>query len=486
MSASSSPPSRTAPSSGDPSTLRIGRRRLLGLGATALGAFTLLPPLRRATGNADCRTPPLVITLRAGGGWDPTYCCDPIVDDPRFTPFTAADVLQAEGIRYAPFDVDDGTRTPYRVNGQDFFAKHAGRMVVVNGVDHETVAHDVGSRVSMSGSSRLGLPTLSGLVAGIAGRSLPLAYLVSGGYASAQSMVPLIRVAGGDTLRQILIPNGMGSRADDPVHEAEVESLIAAARWERDARLAPDLPSAAHTVAQIRNSRGAALDERFRTLLDGLEATAVDSENDAVQTASAILAAMRAGACAAAHLTYNGVGSQFDTHDRDHGSLDPRAGHRPALAQLFEAADYLLDTVEGDEVLGERGLVLVIGSEFGRTVFNPDRGKDHWNIGSTIVMTAGAAADRMEPGRAVGWTGATTPDGTRINGAYGYKVKVVSGELTRVDDEDDPDAFRLTAKHVHVAIRDMLDLCDDHLPDSPLTTFRVPDVSPEPLPLFRS
>jgi len=463
------------------------RRTFLLNGAAAVGALTL-GDFRRARGNdGPCAAPPFCITLRAGGGWDPTLFCDPKPGDDRFSIFDADDLLTVGDFTYAPYEVDGGVPVPYAYGGQDFFQKHFSRMVVLNGIDHLTVAHDVGHRSAMSGTTREGLPSVSGLVAGIAGRGLAMPFLVRGGYASAAGMVPLTRMAGGRTLQQILQPEMMGRRADDPAHEPEILELVRAARFERDRRQSFALPRAERTRLGFLASRGAESEAQIARFRETLTDEMIDTDNDAVTAASGIAAAMKAGICVAGHVTFSGVGSQFDSHSGSHNSLSPQDGHRPAVWQLLEAADYLADTFENDPVLAERGLVLLVGSEFGRTVYNDARGKDHWNIGSFLVLVSGAARERFELGRVVGLTSTVGPRGQAdVKGAHSLKAKLVSGALEYTDDEDDPDAVRLNVGHVHVALRHAMGLCDDGLLDQPLTRYAVPDVQPTPLPLFRS
>ena len=69
----------------------------------------------------------------------------------------------------------------------------------------------------------------------------------------------------------------------------------------------------------------------------------------------------------------------FDTHDNHDED------HKWLLDNLTRGVDYLWEYAETHEVADR--LVVVIGSDFGRTNFyNSQRGKDHWPIGSYIIM----------------------------------------------------------------------------------------------------
>ena len=85
--------------------------------------------------------------------------------------------------------------------------------------------------------------------------------------------------------------------------------------------------------------------------------------------------AFKTGVAVSADLYLGG----FDTHanhDRDHEWL---------LGNLTGGVDYLWDYAEAHGVADR--LVVVMGSDFGRTNFyNAQSGKDHWPIGSFIIM----------------------------------------------------------------------------------------------------
>lgn len=91
------------------------------------------------------------------------------------------------------------------------------------------------------------------------------------------------------------------------------------------------------------------------------------------------LLAFKAGVSIAADLFEGGYDTHQD-HDTDHPVL---------LANSTDAIDYLWTKAE-ELGLADR-IVLVIGSDFGRTpFFNSSEGKDHWPIGSTIIMEKNA------------------------------------------------------------------------------------------------
>jgi len=450
--------------------MKLDRRRFFLLSGAATA--TCLVDLKGSAEaqQASCNAAlPFVITVQASGAWDPTFLIDPVADDAGFTPFSASQISSVGAIRYAPYTNDAGVVTPYTVGAtaQDFFAKHAARMLVFNGIDNATVSHDVGPRVAFTGSTRDGQPTLSGLVAGLQGQELPLAMFVAGGYGSTGGLVPVTRGGSLQLLQGLANPNR------DSVHTEAVNDLVRAANRERDARIIArsTLPRTRLAFEQILGARSGALEDRFREIADVLSAAGGGRGGGGLaDTAAGVLALMRAGATAAAHLSTGG----FDTHD-NHDDLNN--GQRPALRRLLEGLDYIIDNAAADPTLSARGVVVVVGSDFGRTKYNDGGGKDHWPITSMMAFGIGAAEAKVGGGRVVG---GTLPTGR--NGVTALPVKVANGRVETAE-EGDPAAFKLTPAHVHHSLRAALGLCETGAANDPLRRFSLNVVPQEPLPL---
>ena len=119
------------------------------------------------------------------------------------------------------------------------------------------------------------------------------------------------------------------------------------------------------------------------------------------------------------------------------GGFDTHAHHDPdhewLLGNLTDAVDYLWEYAEEHGVADR--MVVVIGSDFGRTNFyNAGSGKDHWPIGSYIVMEK----DQPWTGRAVGET-----DGLH----FARRMN------PRTLERDDRNGTIIYPKHVHKALR---------------------------------
>ena len=133
--------------------------------------------------------------------------------------------------------------------------------------------------------------------------------------------------------------------------------------------------------------------------------------------------AFKTGVAVSADLWLGG----FDTH----ATHDP--DHEWLLGNLTDSVDHLWEYAEEHGVADR--MVVVIGSDFGRTNFyNAGAGKDHWPIGSFIVMEK----DQPWTGRAVGET-----DGLH------FAQRINPRTLQR----DDRSGTIIYPKHVHKALR---------------------------------
>lgn len=156
-----------------------------------------------------------------------------------------------------------------------------------------------------------------------------------------------------------------------------------------------------------------------------LTTNVISSLHQQVQLA---LLAFKAGVSVSADLFERG----FDTHakhDTDHPLL---------LGNATDAIDYLWTYAE--ELGLANRLVLVIGTDFGRTpYFNASNGKDHWPIGSTVVMEKNAAF------------------GNRVAGLTDEGHNALKLDTTTLK-EDKVNGVLIRPAHVHKALRQYLGL----------------------------
>ena len=119
------------------------------------------------------------------------------------------------------------------------------------------------------------------------------------------------------------------------------------------------------------------------------------------------------------------------------GGFDTHANHDPLHEWLFgnltDSVDYLWEYAEEHGVADR--MVVVIGSDFGRTNFyNAQDGKDHWPIGSYIVM------EKNQP-----WTGRAVGETDGLHFAYRIDPRTLR--------RDDGGGTIIYPKHVHKALR---------------------------------
>ena len=117
----------------------------------------------------------------------------------------------------------------------------------------------------------------------------------------------------------------------------------------------------------------------------------------------------------------------FDTHK------DNDAEQRKALIPFLQRVDSFMEYAD---TLGIRErIVVVLGSEFSRTPkYNSGRGKDHWSVGSMMMMGPGIRGNRVL---------GKTDEGQR-------SLKVDPTTLTFSEAQD---AIALKPEHIHHALR---------------------------------
>ena len=385
---------------------------LLGL-VGALGGFRL--PLVQAQEH----TGRVFVFVQADGGWDPTSFCDPKENTPGEPVINhwaeQARTRQAGSIPYAPF-----------ADNVAFFSKYYSRMLVINGVDAQTNSHTTGIVHNWSGRTSEGYPSMTALLAAAYGGNLPAAYLSFGGFAYPAGVARPTRLDSPDRIRAIASP--ADSQTETPYFNA--------ADWQA-------LEDYSHvTAGRLTVAPGLLPSERERRrgyqsalMSEGLQefAAAVPQNYRGsplrLQVELAVLA-FKTRVAVSADLWVPG----FDTH----ASHDDRS--RPLLTELTQAVDYLWDFAERHEIADR--LFVVIGSDFGRTnAYNAEDGKDHWPIGSYVIM------EKNQPwtNRAVGETD-----------ALHFAQRVSPTTLER----DDARGTIIYPKHVHKALRRYLGVDD--------------------------
>ncbi len=403
------------------------RREFIQSLAIATGAAATAGPFNRLWAAPGDYSGRLVLVLQAEGGWDVTSLCDPKTNVPgelEINNWANSNEVQVAGnIPYAPF-----------ANNQALFSKYHQDMLVINGVDAQTNSHSTGILHNWSGRNAAGYPTITAMHSANASPDLPLAYINFGGFADAARLIRYNRLDDVYGLYEILQPNINTWDNANIRLGSEVNRIQAAQQAAMQRRLQSDTltPRQRDNIMAYMNARSTA--DALARFVDVLPPSPEDfqepfelhpdiGETDILRQAQLAILAFESGVASAADLLLLG----HDTHQRHD------VQHVTLFSALERAIDYIW-TYANERGVADR-LTLVIGSDFSRTPhYNADNGKDHWPIGSYIIMEQGAAWGN----RVVGQT-----DG----GHNAFKIN--PSTLQR----DDNNGTIIYPKHVHKALR---------------------------------
>jgi len=398
--------------------MKMKRREFLKLMSVTGAASTL--PLSLAMQQAHAAYPytgTLVFNVHAGGAWDTSSFCDPKQRTDVNNWANNSNAQAAGNLRYAPF-----------ADNASFFNKYYQDMLVINGVDGQTNAHSAGVRHQLTGTLGSGFPTTEGLFSSIMGDGLPLAYMGQGALTETSGGLIKYSRAGAGRIRDVSKPNTrfgntlfFSPNALDLIRQTHVERA--------NERLAEDLlPKVKEKIAELRDSQASA--DKLNAFGDSLPNNFDNSDllgnNDyRVQLAHVALHAMSQGVSCSAAVESGG----FDTHD-DHDNR-----HEPALARLTRLVDYIWTKAASYGI--ENRLLVVITSDFARTPFyNGGAGKDHWSIGSVVVMK-----------KNVNWT-------NRVVGITNGTQDVIKINPTTL--QEDSNGVTIEPKDVHNMLRQLV------------------------------
>jgi hypothetical protein len=324
-----------------------------------------------------------LITVQAQGGWDVSSLCDPKMNVPgeaQINHWAINDETRTAGnIQYAPF----GTN-------QNFFEKYHNDMLVINGIDAQTNSHTAGVVHNWSGRISNGFPSLTALYASANAPDLPISYINNGGYAETAGIARYTRLDDPNSIKNIVEPNKTVWNPDESWNPERDWDLINSTRStmmnERlnknsltfRERLALGNYKSSLENASILNDFNRELSSAGE-LEEGIEKT--NFWSSLKRQAQLALIAMKSGVAVSADLT---VGGQFDSHqfhDRDQGE---------SLEVTTDGLDFLWQYAEQLGIADR--LVVVVMSDFARTpYYNETEGKDHWPVGSAIIMEHGAS-----------------------------------------------------------------------------------------------
>jgi hypothetical protein len=371
--------------------------------------WTLLPSAAHAQAVYNGR---ILINIHADGGIDQSSWTDPRQADATINNYAAAGT---------PVNVSGNIRSAPMGNNKAFFDAHFRQMLVINGVHSETNGHDEGTRAHATGRLDMGYPNLSELFAFTYGTGMPMPWLNNGGFRISAGLVPPTAVPDANALRALTQPNA-ASGTNDFMKQADINRVqMARAERMKAMQARTDLLPRSRTVVEefVGSSDSRALLQRV--------AAVTPATFDAFTSAHIGLIAGVAGITSTIQLSSGG----FDGHS----NIDN--AYANALPRLTNLVDYIWQK-SADLGIANR-VFLRIYSEFGRTALNTGNGKDHWEVGTQLLMEANPT-----------W-------GNRVFGASGpkhqaLKINTASGAV------DATAGFVMKPRHIHAALRKYLSI----------------------------
>ena len=411
--------------------MNMKRRAFLRKSLVAGAAGLLLPTPKIFGASAEGYSGPLLVTLQVDGGWDVTSFCDPKMNVSGERDINnwanSAEIQTAGNIKYAPIAGNAG-----------FFDTYYQDMLIINGVDSQTNSHTTGVLHNWSGRNSEGYPSLTAMFAAHHAPGLPLSYINSGGFAETADLIRFSRLDSLWALNRILIPERRSTEDQSYLRSPEDMTRIREYRRLRNSRILARTDLLARERSNL-DAYESSLESKvllsdFENFLpspgDVFPEDQVNGEvsSNLKRQIQMAIATFEAGIGSAADLVLFG----FDTHN-DHDTL-----HEPLLQHLTESIDLLWTSAETAGIADR--MTLVVGSDFSRTPhYNSENGKDHWPIGSFMVMQRGAS-----------WGNRVA--GLTDEGHNAYQINPNTLE------RDDSAGTIIYPAHVHKAIRRLLGL----------------------------
>jgi len=373
-----------------------------------------------------------LLFINMSGGWDVSSFCDPklnILGEPIINTWAKTKGILREGnIDFADFG-----------NNASFFAKYAQDILIINGVDAQTNSHGAGARFNGTGKIGAGYPSLTSLYSAIKGGGIALPHLKmgAGNPYFAPGMKEPIRISSVDLFRQAIRANSNWAGNAQSFSDNDYRSVLKLKN------------SAIERIVSTRSSTpgNERLRESYARSLAGLDsleqfyaatlpyALATSGFKQQIETTLiAFASGLTLTADIGAQLAGSGGSFDFDTHG------DHDVNHESILIESLNGIDYLWSVAE--QIGLANNLIVVVGSDFARTpYYNQDLGKDHWAVGSFMVMERNAPYTN----KVVGATDAL------------QNAKKISTSTLM---EDEKDGVYLTPAHVQKALRKYLGITD--------------------------
>ena len=415
----------------------LSRRGLLKFAVSGAAVSTAVSSMRLWGSELDTTySGRLLVTLELEGGVDVTQLCDPKVNMPGERKINhwadSAEPGQVGNISYAPI-----------ANNAQLFERFGADTLVINGVDTQTNVHNTGKLFTFTGSNAEGYPSLSALFAAAQAPDQPLAYSVFGGTSRTANLVSLNRF-GNDlsVMNELARPHSSRYSGELLRPLSDLERSQAVVQSDLNRLLAQPQLSVRQRLSMLRYEESQATRESLRHLAELIPEqdellpdewiqlhVGEQAHSTLKRQMQGALMVLQSGLSSAVDLSL----SSFDSH------VEHDAWSETLLSHLADTLNFFWDEAE-KAGLADR-ILLVVGSDFGRTNFyNDGNGKDHWPVGSYMIMERGA------------------PWGDRVVGLSDelHFAQPINPATLKYDRS----GIIPTPAHVHQSIRDYLGLTD--------------------------
>jgi hypothetical protein len=373
---------------------KLTRREILKLMGSA-GALTMVPGLSisQSVLAAEQYSGDLILTLNVFGAWDVTSICDPKLNtngEPDINHWAqgVSEIPKAGNIPYAPI-----------LDNASLFNKHSQDMLIINGIDAQSNSHSTGQIHAFSGRLSTGFPTITASVAGVLGKNFALSYINNGGYAGNGGLVTTSSLSGPDLIPKLAnydeIFHSVGSEHNQELYPNSISERIHAAKIARIERqlVQTNLLTRHKNALNQFNLATQNLDE-LKKFNDFMPSELIDDNDDlgfhpSWRQAEIAMISFKAGLTIGADITLDDNFDTHSNHDADHGKY---------MRRLTRDIETIWQLAQKHGISDK--VTLVINSEFSRTpYYNNEGGKDHWPLGSMIIMKKGVSWTNRVVGR---------------------------------------------------------------------------------------
>ena len=365
-------------------SLALDRRQFLaGSAALAAAGLGLAPrPARAAVGPQDLK----FVFVFNRGGWDPTRVFVDAFDSRSVAMEADAERATTGGVGW----VDHPSRPSVRA----FIEANAADMLVLNGVQVRSIAHEICTMIALTGDTSGFKPDFATLIAADQADRYTLPHLVLAGPSFTGDLGTAVARTGQNGQLEALLSGDIVGRSDLPTVNlpnaatASIDRFLGRrvgaralqGRSELDRALAAGLATAHEKASALR---------AFRYVMD------FTTDGTVANQAEVAVDALAVGLSRCVSLAYPlSGGLSWDSHgdnDETQATLfEGLFGGLQQLMALLRATPGTVGTTLADET------VVVVQSEMGRTPqLNPTRGKDHWPYTSMMLLGPGLTTNRV-------------------------------------------------------------------------------------------